>query len=99
MQKWEKFTAAGAIGPDIFFFSEDWSNDVLGPRSDDIMLALAVYYFFDAAKEDDWKPLLHPRRGQPDIDGDPPLPHQAAEGLEGLRQGLGQDRGTARRRR
>ncbi len=58
MRKWEKFTAIGAIGPDLFFFSEDWSNDILGPRSDDIMLALAVYYYFDAAKEDDWEPLL-----------------------------------------
>jgi hypothetical protein len=58
MRTWEKFTAVGAIGPDIFFFSQDWSNDVLGPRSDDVMLALAVYYFFDAAKEDDWGPLL-----------------------------------------
>ncbi len=58
MQKWEKFTAVGAIGPDLFFFSEDWSNDVLGPISDDIMLALAVYYYFDAAKEDDWEPLV-----------------------------------------
>lgn len=38
MRKWEKFTSIGAIGPDIFFFSEDWSNDILGPRSDDIML-------------------------------------------------------------
>ncbi|MFB9236609.1 zinc dependent phospholipase C family protein [Plantactinospora siamensis] len=58
MRKWEKFTAIGAIGPDLFFFSQDWSNDLLGPRSDDIMLALAVFYFFDAAKEDDWEPLL-----------------------------------------
>ena len=58
MHKWEKFTAIGAIGPDLFFFSQDWSNDILGPRSDDIMLALAVYYFFDAASEDDWEPIL-----------------------------------------
>ena len=58
MHKWEKFTAVGAIGPDLFFFSQDWSNDILGPRSDDIMLALAVYYFFDAASEDDWEPVL-----------------------------------------
>src|SRR3954449_7168289 len=28
------------------------------PRSDEIMLAMAVSYFFDAAKEDDWEPLL-----------------------------------------
>jgi hypothetical protein len=58
MKKWEKFTAIGAIGPDLFFFSQDWSNDVLGPISDDIMLALAVYYYLDAAKEDNWEPIL-----------------------------------------
>jgi hypothetical protein len=58
MRKWEKFTAIGAIGPDLFFFSQDWSNDILGPRSDDIMLALAVFYFSDAAKENDFEPLL-----------------------------------------
>ncbi len=58
MTDWEKFTAVGAIGPDIFFFSEDWSNDILGPRSDLIMLALATYFYFDAAAEDDWEPLL-----------------------------------------
>src|SRR5260370_38980337 len=58
MRKWEKFTAIGAIGPDLFFFSQDWSNKILGPISDDIMLALAVYYFYDAAKEDSWEPIL-----------------------------------------
>jgi hypothetical protein len=58
MHTWQKFTAIGAIGPDLFFFSEDWNNEILGPISDDIMLALAVYYFFDAAKEDDWEPVL-----------------------------------------
>ncbi|MFC4110855.1 zinc dependent phospholipase C family protein [Micromonospora zhanjiangensis] len=58
MKKWEKFTAIGAIGPDLFFFSQDWSNDILGPRSDDIMLALSIFYFLDAAKEKDFEPLL-----------------------------------------
>ncbi|MDQ1727539.1 MAG: hypothetical protein QOK14_1584 [Frankiaceae bacterium] len=58
MRKWEKFTALGAIGPDIFFFSQDWSNDVIGPHSDRVMLALATYYYFDAAMEDEWEPLL-----------------------------------------
>src|SRR5581483_4480870 len=58
MRDWEKFTAVGAIGPDLFFFSQDWSNDILGPRSDLIMLALATYYYFDAAAEDDWEPIL-----------------------------------------
>lgn len=58
MQRWEKFTAVGAVGPDLFYFSQDYNSDTIGPRSDMIMLALAAYYFFDAAKEDDWEPLL-----------------------------------------
>ena len=58
MRDWEKFTAIGAIGPDLFFFSEDWNSDLVGPHSDQIMLALAIYYFFDAANEDEWEPLL-----------------------------------------
>jgi hypothetical protein len=58
MQKWEKFTAIGAIGPDLFYFSQDYNNPILGPVSDDLMLALATYYYFDAAMEDDWEPLL-----------------------------------------
>ena len=58
MKKWEKFTAIGAIGPDIFYFCQDWNNDILGPLSDELMLALATYYFIDTAKENDWEPLL-----------------------------------------
>jgi hypothetical protein len=58
MTKWEKFTAIGAIGPDLFFFSQDWNYPALEPHSDDRMLALAVYYYFDAANEDDWEPIL-----------------------------------------
>src|SRR6476469_9648453 len=58
MQEWEKFTAIGAIGPDLFYFSQDYNSDLIGPHSDQIMLALATYYFFDAAKEADWEPLL-----------------------------------------
>jgi hypothetical protein len=58
MKKWPKYTSVGAIGPDLFFFSMDWNNEVLGPVSDDIMLALAVYFYYDAAKEHDWEPLL-----------------------------------------
>jgi hypothetical protein len=58
MKKWEKFTAIGAIGPDLFYFNQDWNNPVLGPLSDEIMLAFAVYYFLDTAKENDWEPLL-----------------------------------------
>ena len=58
MKKWEKFTAIGAIGPDLFYFSQDWNNSVLGPVSDELMLAFAVYYFTDTASENDWEPLL-----------------------------------------
>ncbi|SEI20751.1 hypothetical protein [Paraburkholderia hospita] len=62
MRHWEKFTAIGAIGPDLFYFSQDYNGKFLGvgpvPPTDMIMLSLQVYYFFDAAKEDDWEPLL-----------------------------------------
>jgi hypothetical protein len=59
MSKWEKFTAIGAIGPDLFFFSQDWNYPALEPHSDDIMLALAIYYYYyDFAKENDWEPLI-----------------------------------------
>ena len=58
MKKWEKFTAIGAVGPDIFYCSQDWNNGVLGPVSDELMLAFAVYYFLDKSKENDWEPLL-----------------------------------------
>jgi hypothetical protein len=56
MKKWEKFTAIGAIGPDLFYFSQDYNGLPLGPASDELMLTLATNYFFDAAKEDDWEP-------------------------------------------
>jgi hypothetical protein len=58
MQDWEKFTAIGAIGPDLFYFSQDYNGIPLGPVSDELMLALATYYFFDYASENDWEPLL-----------------------------------------
>ena len=58
MRKWEKFTAIGAVGPDLSYFSQDWNNAILGPVSDELMLALAVYYFVDADSENDWEALL-----------------------------------------
>lgn len=58
MKEWEKYTAIGAIGPDLFYFSQDYNSAPLGPVSDEIMLALKTYYYFDSAKEDDWEPLL-----------------------------------------
>jgi len=60
MQKWEKFTHLGSVGPDMFYCSQDWNNGILGPISDEIMLAFAVYYFLDAENEtDDWETLLN----------------------------------------
>jgi hypothetical protein len=58
MKTWEKFTAIGAIGPDLFYFSQDYNGIPLGPVSDELMLSLAIYYFYDYAKENDWGPLL-----------------------------------------
>lgn len=53
-----KFTAIGAIGPDLFYFLQDYNSKPLGPISDELMLGLATYYYIDAASEDDWEPLL-----------------------------------------
>jgi hypothetical protein len=61
MQRWEKFTANGAIGPDLFYFSQDYASKTLGvavPPSDEIMLALAIYYYYKTNQEQDWEPLL-----------------------------------------
>ncbi len=65
MTKWEKFTATGAIGPDLFYFSQDYAGKiavagVVGPvpPSDEIMLALAIYYSMRTAAAEDWEPLL-----------------------------------------
>jgi hypothetical protein len=58
MRDWEKFTAIGAIGPDLFYFCQDWSNDILGPLSDKLFLAFSTYYFIDASKDAGWEPLL-----------------------------------------
>ena len=44
--------------PDLFYFLQDYNGATLGPLSDDIMLAFATYYFYDAASEDNWEPLL-----------------------------------------
>src|ERR1700733_11160385 len=54
----EKFTALGAIGPDLFYFCQDWNHEPLASNSDRIMLALSTYYFVDSASEQGWEPLL-----------------------------------------
>ena len=58
MKDWEKFTAVGAVGPDLFYFSQDWNNKYLGPISDEVFLILQIYYFYDTNKENDWEGLL-----------------------------------------
>jgi hypothetical protein len=61
MADWPKFTNVGAIGPDLFFFCQDYSSGPLAaaPFQDDIlMLAMRIYYWIDAARDLDWEPLL-----------------------------------------
>ncbi len=61
MKRWERFTALGAVGPDLFFFCQDYSSGPLAVarfQDDILMLAMAAYYWSDAAKEDDYEPLL-----------------------------------------
>src|SRR6478736_1704782 len=61
MKKWPKYTNVGAIGPDLFFFCQDYSSGPLAefPFQDDLlMLAMSVYYWIDRAKDEDWEPLL-----------------------------------------
>jgi hypothetical protein len=61
MQTWERFTALGAVGPDLFFFCQDYSSGPLAAtefQDDVLMLAMAAYYWGDAAKQDDYAPLL-----------------------------------------
>ena len=61
MKKWPIYTNVGAIGPDLFFFSQDYGSGPLAafPYEDDLlMLAMAVYYWIDKAKDEEWEPLL-----------------------------------------
>lgn len=61
MQKWPIYTNVGAIGPDLFFFSQDYSSGPLAAfeyEDDLLMLAMAVYYWIDHAKDEEWEPLL-----------------------------------------
>ena len=45
MTKWPKFTSVGAIGPDIFFFLQDYHQP--GIPGDEIMLAMSLLYWLD----------------------------------------------------
>lgn len=48
MNKWPKFTAVGAIGPDLFFFLQDYNNIAI--PCDEIMLAMSLLYYLDDQK-------------------------------------------------
>jgi hypothetical protein len=61
MTAWPTFAAVGAIGPDLFFFCQDYSSGPLAefPFEDDLlMLAMRVAYWVDSARDQDWEPLL-----------------------------------------
>ena len=61
MKKWPIYTNVGAIGPDLFFFCQDYSSGPLAEfefQDDLLMLAMAVYYWVDHAKDEEWEPLL-----------------------------------------
>ncbi|KAF5701956.1 hypothetical protein FMUND_13675 [Fusarium mundagurra] len=58
MDAWPKFTALGAIGPDLFF----WLMDFHDPKipGDDIMLAFSLLYYLDDKGffDDSWEAML-----------------------------------------
>lgn len=61
MKKWPIYTNIGAIGPDLFFFCQDYSSGPLAAfeyEDDLLMLTMAVYYWIDHAKDEEWEPLL-----------------------------------------
>jgi hypothetical protein len=45
MTTWEKFTAVGAIGPDLFFWLQDYNRPEI--PCDEIMLAMSLLYYLD----------------------------------------------------
>lgn len=45
MNTWPKFTAVGAVGPDLFFFLQDYNNIAI--PCDEIMLAMSLLYYLD----------------------------------------------------
>lgn len=61
MTEWPRFTAIGAIGPDLFFFCQDYGGGPLAktPYEDDaLMLAMAIAYWVDAAADNDYAPMI-----------------------------------------
>jgi hypothetical protein len=45
MKDWQKFTAVGAIGPDLFFWLQDYNIPEI--KCDEIMLAMSLLYYLD----------------------------------------------------
>jgi hypothetical protein len=45
MNDWQKFTAVGAIGPDLFFWLQDYNKPWI--KCDEIMLAMSLMYYLD----------------------------------------------------
>lgn len=61
MTAWPTFAAVGAIGPDLFFFCQDYSSSPLVKsqfQDDLLMLAMRVIYWVDDARDENWEPLL-----------------------------------------
>jgi zinc dependent phospholipase C len=58
MMDWPKFAALGAVGPDLFFFLEDYAQPQI--PSDELMLALSLLYWLDdqGRLDDPWEGLL-----------------------------------------
>jgi hypothetical protein len=61
MTEWPTFAAVGTIGPDLFFFCQDYSSGPLAefPYQDDLlMLAMRVAYWVDTDRDENYEPLL-----------------------------------------
>ena len=61
MSRWPKFTGLGAVGPDLFFYCQDYSNGGFTehPLPDDLlMLAMGVVYAVRDGGEERMRPLL-----------------------------------------
>jgi hypothetical protein len=58
LQDWPKFAALGAVGPDLFFFLQDYAQPQIA--SDELMLAMSLLYWLDDQRrlDDPWDGLL-----------------------------------------
>jgi hypothetical protein len=58
METWPKFAALGAVGPDMFFFLQDYESPAI--PCDEIMLAMSLLYWLDdqGRLDDPWEGLL-----------------------------------------